>query len=79
VFVDFFGWFRDGSEMFLAMEYIHLGDLETNVMANSGLLPETEAREIAKQMLSGVKIMHAASFAHRDLKPQVSGPDGTLE
>lgn len=72
VFVDFFGWFKDGSDVFLAMEYVSLGDLEKNVIANSGKIPESEARSIAEQILSGLEIMHAESFAHRDLKPQVS-------
>lgn len=54
------------------MEYIPLGDLETNVKAHSGRLAEIEARDITEQILSGLEIMHAESFAHRDLKPQVS-------
>jgi serine/threonine protein kinase len=71
VFVDFFGWFRDGSDIFLAMEYVSLGDLEKNVSAMSGKIPEAEARDIAEQILSGLDIMHSEAFAHRDLKPQV--------
>lgn len=54
------------------MEYISLGDLESNVKARSGRLPETETREIAQQILSGLEIMHAESFAHHDLKPKVN-------
>lgn len=57
--------------MFLAMEYIPLGDLETNVKAHSGKLSEVEARDITEQILVGLEIMHAEHFAHRDLKPQV--------
>lgn len=53
------------------MEYVPLGDLEKNVKAHSGSIPETEARDITEQILSGLEIMHAESFAHRDLKPQV--------
>jgi len=53
------------------MEYVQLGDLERNVAAHSGKIPEIEARDIAEQVLSGLEIMHAESFAHRDLKPQV--------
>jgi len=56
------------------MEYIHLGDLEQNLIAHSGKIPEHEARDIAEQLLSGLRIMHAESFAHRDLKPQVKPP-----
>jgi serine/threonine protein kinase len=73
VFVEFFGWFKDGSDVFLAMEYVPLGDLERNVAAHSGKIPENEARDITEQILLGLEIMHAESFAHRDLKPQVNG------
>ena len=69
VFVEFLGWFRDNSSICLAMEYLPLGDLEKSAVAK---LPEAEAREITQQILSGLEIMHAESFAHRDLKPQVS-------
>jgi serine/threonine protein kinase len=72
VFVDFFGWFKDGSDIFLAMEYVSLGDLEKNVKARSGKISESEARDIGEQILLGLRIMHAESFAHRDLKPQAS-------
>jgi serine/threonine protein kinase len=71
VFIDFFGWFEDDSDVFLAMEYFPLGDLENNVAASSGTIPEIEARDITEQILLGLEIMHAESFAHRDLKPQV--------
>jgi serine/threonine protein kinase len=53
------------------MEYCQLGDLEKNVLARGGKIPESEARDIAEQILSGIELMHASSFAHRDLKPQV--------
>jgi len=72
VFVEFFGWFQDGSDVFLAMEYLPLGDLETSVIERSGKISEYEARDIAEQILLGLEIMHAQSFVHRDLKPQVS-------
>lgn len=63
--------------MFLAMEYMPLGDLEQNMkeieksLTHTGpALPEEEVQEIARQILEGLKIMHAEGFAHRDLKPQ---------
>jgi calcium/calmodulin-dependent protein kinase I len=78
VFVDFIGWFQTESAMFLAMEYMPLGDLEQNVQAiekspahNGPSLSEEEVQEISRQILEGLKIMHAEGFAHRDLKPQV--------
>ena len=73
-FVEFYGWFTDGPEVFLAMEFVQLGDLEKNVMAHSGKIPESEARDIAAQIISALEIMHAVKFAHRDLKPQVYIP-----
>ena len=80
LFVAFLGWFQNENAMYLAMEYVPLGDLETNLQeleksrnSGGGVLPEDEAKDITLQVLEGVKIMHAEGFAHRDLKPQV-GP-----
>jgi serine/threonine protein kinase len=60
------------------MEYMPLGDLEQNVqeIENSPThtgppLSEDGVQEISRQILEGLKIMHAEGFAHRDLKPQV--------
>jgi len=33
VSVDFFGWFEDGPEAFIAMEYVQLGNNEKNISA----------------------------------------------
>jgi serine/threonine protein kinase len=78
VFVDFIGWFQNNDAMFLVMEFMPLGDLEQNIQqiekssTHTGpSLPEEEAQEITRQILEGLKIMHAEGFAHRDLKPQV--------
>jgi serine/threonine protein kinase len=64
--------------MFLAMEYMPLGDLEQNILKIENSLTHTgpplseeEVQEISRQILEGLKIMHAEGFAHRDLKPQV--------
>jgi Protein kinase domain len=72
VFVEFLGWFEDLESVYLAMEYLPLGDLEDNVLAVGGSIKETEVREIAVQVLEGLRIMHLENFAHRDLKPKVS-------
>ena len=64
--------------MFLAMEYMPLGDLEQNIQKieksptyTRHPLSEEEVQEITRQILEGLKIMHAEGFTHRDLKPQV--------
>lgn len=69
-FVEFYGWFPYGRDVFLAMEYVPLGDLD-KVLGQSKVV-ETEARDIGLQILTGLNIMHLESFAHRDLKPGVS-------
>ena len=63
--------------MFLAMEYMPLGDLEQNLQEientpghEGPAIPEEEIQEITRQILEGLNIMHAEGFAHRDLKPQ---------
>jgi serine/threonine protein kinase len=77
VFVDFLGWFQNDDAIFLAMEYMPLGDLEQNLREmekyatySRPLLPEEDVQEITHQILEGLKIMHTEGFSHRDLKPQ---------
>lgn len=71
VFVDFLGWFDDSENerVYIAMEYLPLGDLE-NYVNEHGLLSEEEIKEVTQQILEGLRIMHLESFVHRDLKPQ---------
>ena len=63
--------------MYLAMEYMPSGDLESNLLDLESLteyrlaIPEEDIKEITSQILEGLKIMHAEGFAHRDLKPKV--------
>ncbi len=71
LFIDFLGWFEDDESVYLAMEYIPLGDLERNVAAKAGAIKEPEIRDITVQILEGLKIMHQENFVHRDLKPKV--------
>ena len=66
VFVDFLGWWENCDVVYLAMEYLPLGDLE-NYMKDQ--LEEKSIKEITIQTLQGLAIMHAEGFAHRDLKP----------
>lgn len=50
------------------MEYLALGDLSQYIIT---AISEEETKQIASDLLQGLKIMHAEGFTHRDLKPQV--------
>jgi serine/threonine protein kinase len=69
-FVQSFGWYEGLGNLCIAMEYCELGDLQ-GYLSSAPPLPETQAQEIAFQMLEGVRYMHENEFAHRDLKPGV--------
>ncbi|KAF7505532.1 hypothetical protein GJ744_000694 [Endocarpon pusillum] len=66
VFVKFFGWFEDPSNLFLSMEYFELGDLEQHITES---ITVDDLKDIIKDVLIGLRIMHSENFAHRDLKP----------
>jgi len=67
-FVKSFGWYESPEHLFIAMEYLELGDLRI-YLDGKPPLPEHEAREITYQILDGLFLMHDNGFAHRDLKP----------
>ena len=50
------------------MEYVKEGDLTMHI--GTPLHQET-VRNITKQILEGLKVMHQQGIAHRDLKPAV--------
>jgi serine/threonine protein kinase len=70
-FVKSFGWYDSPEHLFIAMEYLELGDLKC-YLDDKPPLPEHEAREITRQILDGLFLMHDNDFAHRDLKTNVS-------
>lgn len=72
VFVEFLGWFHQGPNMYFAMEYLALGDLETILSSRPDRIPANEVKAITRQILVGLEIMHGEKFTHRDLKPKVS-------
>jgi serine/threonine protein kinase len=54
--------------LFMAMEYLSRGDLSHYIGPN---LHKIDAKEITRNVLQGLKVMHEEGFAHRDIKPQV--------
>ncbi|KAL2823638.1 kinase-like domain-containing protein [Aspergillus cavernicola] len=67
-FVRSFGWYESEHCIFIAMEYLRLGDLQKYL---GRPLPESEGQKIAFQLLEALQFMHNNGFAHRDLKPAV--------
>ncbi|KAI8944621.1 kinase-like protein [Xylaria longipes] len=67
-FVRSHGWFENPESIFIAMEYFSLGDLKRFMDAQSQF-SEGATQQIVRQLLKGVRFMHASNFAHRDLKP----------
>ena len=66
-FVQFYGWYEGPDDVYLAMEYFPLGDLERYMDRQ---LSEIQIKVIIRQLLKGLCIMHQNGFTHRDLKPQ---------
>lgn len=50
------------------MEYVELGDLSKYIKDPSTHL---DAREVTRQVLKGLVVLHDMKICHRDLKPKV--------
>ncbi|KAJ5669494.1 hypothetical protein N7462_010564 [Penicillium macrosclerotiorum] len=66
LFVEFIGWYENVEHVFIVMEYIENGDLDSHLERP---LPESEARLITFQLAEGLSLLHENGFVHRDLKP----------
>ncbi|KAL5042070.1 kinase-like domain-containing protein [Aspergillus fruticulosus] len=67
-FVKFHGWFEDKKRLYIAMDYIGKGTLREYIKEDNPI-PEYQIKEITRQILVGLVVMHAKEFTHRDLKP----------
>jgi serine/threonine protein kinase len=70
-FVKFHGWFGDKKRVYIAMDYIGKETLREYITEDNPI-PEYQIKEITRQNLVGLVVMHAEEFTHRDLKPDVS-------
>jgi calcium/calmodulin-dependent protein kinase I len=68
-FVQCLGWFDDRDHIYISMEYIKHGDLQSFI--NQGPCTESEAVLIISQVALALNFMHQNQFVHRDLKPLV--------
>jgi eukaryotic-like serine/threonine-protein kinase len=71
---------RDGSYLYLAMEYLP-GRTLRNLLDERGWFPPREALGIMVPLLSGLAAAHRAGLVHRDVKPEnvLIAPDGHLK
>lgn len=60
-------YFEESSRVYIIMEYLAGGEL-LEVLINKGRYTEDDARIIFKQLIEGVKYLHAKGIVHRDLK-----------
>ena len=59
--------------MYIAMEYIPMGDM-SHSFADGYRWNESYTKVVIKQLLHGLAIMHREGITHRDLKPEVRAP-----
>lgn len=67
-FVNLHGWWIASGKVFIAMEYLRYGDLSRYATVG---ISEAESKEITKNVLRGLEVMHKHDYTHRDIKPQV--------
>lgn len=66
----FLGWFEDPHATYIAMEYAEHGDL-AHYLDNHAEKARADAKDITRQILKGLVVMHQRNICHRDLKPEV--------
>ncbi|PUU77868.1 kinase-like domain-containing protein [Tuber borchii] len=68
-FVKFNSTYEDTHYMYIAMEYIPMGDMSQS-FADGYRWNESDTKIVIKQLLHGLTIMHKEGITHRDLKPE---------
>jgi serine/threonine-protein kinase len=63
-----FSFAEDAGRIFMALEYLDGATLR-NEIDTKGFVPETEAIEIAREILNGLGHAHSKGVIHRDIKP----------
>ncbi|WP_460910760.1 serine/threonine protein kinase [Spirosoma areae] len=75
-----YNFLQDGSDYFMAMEYVEGDSLET-LIRRTGPLPAAVAAEITRQGLEGLAHAHRKGILHRDIKPAnlMLTPEGSIK
>lgn len=67
-FVESMGWYEDPDHLYVTMEYLALGDLESQLLSGTKI-SDPDGKALARQILVALRYVHEAGFAHRDVKP----------
>lgn len=78
--VDVYDVSLEGDSLYIVMEYID-GITLKEYMENRGVLPNSEALPLIKQILKGLSHAHERGIVHRDVKPHniILLKDGTIK
>lgn len=68
LFVEFFGWYENGSNVFFGMEYLRYRDLSECIKPSH---KQEQEQKITRRILEGLEVLHGHGICRRDLKPQV--------
>ena len=72
-FVKFNSFYEDDHFLYIAMEYIPIGDM-SKTLVNNYWWNESDTKVVVKQVLEGLVVMHEGGIIHHDLKPEVCTP-----
>lgn len=63
------GWYEGSESVYIAMEYLELGDLHQRIQQTR--VSEMEVKVIMRQLFGAVLWLHDRDIAHCDWKPKV--------
>uniref|UniRef100_A0A672ZPX5 Serine/threonine-protein kinase CHK1 n=1 Tax=Sphaeramia orbicularis TaxID=375764 RepID=A0A672ZPX5_9TELE len=67
--VRFFGHRKEGSTVYLFLEYCSGGELFDRIEPDVGM-PQKDAHKFFQQLIAAVEYLHSVGITHRDIKPE---------